>query len=69
MTANALQLAKLCIGAVIAVGCLLLIAFQKKLGVDLDGDTTVALVSVVLLAGGVAGHGALKTPTKKEESE
>lgn len=64
MTPVALQLAKMIIGGVLALAMLSIIVVAMLTKNPLEPETVATLIGAAIVAGGVAGHGALKTPTK-----
>lgn len=59
----AVQITKLIIGAVVALGCLATVVVLAING-KLDPELAMLLVGGVVVGGGASVHGALKTPTK-----
>lgn len=56
----AVQITKIIVGAVVALGCLAVIVLRR----DLDLETTYLLAGVAAASVGTSIHGAYKTPPK-----
>lgn len=60
MTNQAVQVTKMLTGTMLSLACLGVVAFEKKLGIELDSMVHYALVLAALGPAALAGHGALK---------
>jgi hypothetical protein len=56
---QSLQLGKLILGGVLSIGCIAILAFEKKLGLALGDDVRMAILLGALGPGALSVHGAL----------